>query len=444
MRDQNRKKLPVTLSFFSPVGIVFTSMQGSNWTSILTGIICSFMLVFGAADLTMVSICSKVMAFCLIVFGVLGLAWILYYRSLSYEISILDPSRQILGIPGRQYPLPFSDIDHVFLKENEGKWQIFLCLKSNENIRLAHGFPLNIAHKTAVNASEMIGIPLRDDRGKLIQKTTETDWILPTKLPSGTFPLEYILLAGILAASVAIVAGIQLGSIFDADMAPKWMLLLAIAFPAGQLLTNIQENRGFHFAVAVFFTLLFFAYGIVVLSAFEPALSFLGLIPTCVSFFLLLNAYVERRKILPWAILAFICILPGFWITLFASYNYHAFFKLDSAVVEYVQLDEDRSSIIESPSEIRGVLRALKNCKLKRTTQDPVSTSLRLIIHRPAGRDYIADLQIEGVGDRSKGVCKLYCDFRGLDFPLGQLTSDNMDRALQNVSSLHGYWPPRY
>ncbi|HPQ40785.1 MAG TPA: hypothetical protein PLV45_10465, partial [bacterium] len=170
------------------------------------------------------------------------LGCILFIRSRAPEIVINDPRRQILGIPGSLHPIGFADVDRLFIDRNEGFWRIFLVLKDGKQIMLAYGLPLNIARKVALQAADMIGVPLLGDLGQELRKPVYLDWTLPYRMPSGRFPLEYLLLAAALAASVVMVAGIDVGSIFHAELAPKWMFLLAIAFPGGQLLANIEDN----------------------------------------------------------------------------------------------------------------------------------------------------------------------------------------------------------
>jgi len=446
MKHQQKKKLPITISFFSPVGIVFTSIQGSYWIYILTGMACSFLMMLGLTDLTAAFLHSKSVAALFFIVGLAGLSWILYYRSKASEIMILDPSRQLTGIPGERFPLSFSDVSHFVLKQIDGDLEIFLYLKDKRQIRIAYGFPLNITYKVAIHAAKMVGVSVKDEEGVEIQHSVDIDWKLPSRLPSGQFPLEYLVLSSILAAFIVIVAFINLGSIFHLDIAPKWMLLLAISFPASQLLTNIRDNRGFKTACVVFALILSGIYGITVLSLLEPASSFFGLIPAGVVFLFLINAWVERKKLLPWILLAILCGLPGCGITLFASYQFHIFFRLDPAVVSTVQLDQggEHMSEIISPNEIGSILKTLQKAELKKQILSPSSSELELVFNRPAGRNYKVKLKKEGIVQSSQAVYKLYCDLGGMDFPLGQMTSHEMSASLQDISSLYGYWPPGY
>jgi len=446
MIGTGHNQFPVTLSFFSPVGIVYTSRAGASWQFITAGVIASFMAIFGAVDLTLDLFGSGGRALFVMLAGLLALLFVLFIRSRATEISILDPKRQIVGVPDQPHSLGYSEVDRIFIDSQEGLWRIFMALKDGRQIMLAHGLPLNIARKAALQTAGMVNVPLLGDQGQSVKRPVNLDWSLPYRMPSGRFPLEYLLLAAALAATVCMVAGINIGSIFHVEMAPKWMFLLAIAFPGGQLLADVDENRGFSSAVAVLSVFMVMIYIITLLGFCEPASFFLALIPAAVALLLLFIAYTERRRMLPWILLAIVCVLPGFWIALFASYQHHRFFRLDPAVVESVQVEKNdgHTVIFESPPEIRAMLRALHRAGIKTELLEPQSASLMLTINRPAGRNYYCALHREGSGSNTIAAYRLYCNLWGMKFPLGLMGSAVADKALLAANSTQAIWPPGY
>lgn len=439
-------RFPVTLSFFSPVGIVFTSRLGASWQWITLGVITSFLTIFFGVDLTLNMYIGSGWAVFIFLAAAISLSIVLIVRSRASEIIIHDPKRQIIGIPGQMHPIGYSEVDRLFIDRNEGFWRIFLVLKNGDQVMLAHGFPLNLARKTALQAAEMIGVPLLGDLGQVLRKPANLDWNLPYRLPSGRFPLEYLILAAALAGSIIMVAGISIGSIFHAELAPKWMFLLAIAFPGGQLLANVEEYRGFKTAVSVLGAFFIFIYMLTVLSFVEPASFFLALIPAAVAFLMLIIAYTERRRMLPWLLLAIICVVPGAWFALFSSYQHHIFFNLDPAVIESIdiQMHDGRDVVFESPSDIRNIIRALHSGEIKRSALEPKSQSLAVTINRPAGRNYYIELRREGTGSKVIASYRLACDFLGLKFPLGLMASNTAEKVLLAASSTQAVWPPGY
>lgn len=379
--------------------------------------------------------------------GVIGLGWVLYYRSRAFEISFLDPSRKIVGVPGYPYPLSFSDTDHFQLTHASDCWRLYMHLKNGDKVPLVFGAPLSFTRKTAIHTARLLGCSLLSDDGSEVEyNRDEVDWQKPHRIPSGTYPLEYLFLSAVLAATVGLILDYNMSTIFHSDIAPKWMLLLAIAFPGGQLITNFQEYRGFRAATIVMLGLLSVVYLATIVSQVEPAMTFLGLIPATVLIMLFINAYVERRKLLPWAIVTAVVVLCGFSLSLVTSYNFHTFFRLDPVVVTSIDVSStpDTTQSLTKPADIRGVVRAIKTGKIQRNMYQPVSQSVTFYLKRPVGRSYNIVVFREGSGRQQHAVCRLYCDFLGVNLPLGRLASQDMNNALNQIGTLHGVWPPEY
>ncbi|MBN1295951.1 hypothetical protein JXA80_04165 [bacterium] len=446
MKPVESRRLPVTLSFFSPVGIVFTFREGMSLLSIGVAIVGTFIAILGLTDIITGIPGNTGLAIVMFITGSMVLGRVVFVRSRATEISILDPRRQITGIPGIPYPVGFSDIDRLFLDQADNAWRIFMVMKDGRQIILVHGYPLNLARKIALHTAHLIGVPVLGDHGQILPKSTHLDWSLHCRMPRGLFPLEYLLLAASLAASVVIVAGINLNSIFHPELAPKWMLLLALAIPGGHLISSIQEYRGFKWAFAL--CCLFFS-GLVMLTVLglnEPASVCVALIPAGVVVMLTIVAYTERKRIIFWIIMCLVFSVPGFGMAVFASYQYHTFFNLDPAVIQSVDvtLDTGRRLAFSAPNDIRGLIRALQKGSIRIDRINPRSAELKLAINRPAGRDFYIELFREGAGNRTQAVYRLSCEFFGFRYPLGLVASSDMEHALSAEKAVWAIWPPRY
>jgi len=405
-----------------------------------------FILIPGALDVIVRFPSINVFSTISFLIGLTLLTGLLSFRMKAPEVSFLSATRQIVGIPGHHIPLRFSDVERFVLSCRLDRWEISMFLKSGENFVLLNDYPLNMAIRIASKLGTIVAVPVLGDRGVSLKKNLDIDWTLPYKLPSGRFQLEYILLAASLAGTIGVLLIFHLGGLFMLDVAPKWLLLLSMAFPSGQMLTNIQENRGFKTASLVLYFFILFFIVLALWSAYEPASTFLGLIPVAVAGLLILNAWIEGRKMRLWLLLGVVCLIPGLVFVIFSSYQFHSFFRLDPAVVEYVDFkwSNDQGSRTEYPNEIRELLEGLQDVELQKSRLEPRSEPVHLTLYRPAGRDYYIELHREGMGTRTKASYQLSCSFMNVKIHLGTVSSNSLDNVLMSIDSTYGRWPPRY
>ncbi len=436
----------VTLSHFSPLGIVFTSRSGAFAYQVALGAIGTFATILGMADVIIGITGSRFAAIVVLTAGLILISSILFLRWHAPEISFIAATRRIVGLAGHQLPVPFQEIAKVIVLNNEDVWQIVLVLKSGESIILVDDYPLNIAIRVATRIGSLASVPVRGDRDHVIRSTGDREWELPYALPSAQFPMEYLLIAGSLAGAVSVLLTFKSAGVFTPEGAARWLCLPAFAIPGGRILSNLQENRGFQCALrALIFGLVFFVV-VPVWSLWEPAMTFWGLIPVFMAAPLLVSAYLEKRRMRIRASLAAMIIIPGLIFSFFISYHYHSFFAMDPAFVETVAFEwgDGRQMKTAYPYEVQSILRALQKGQVQRTSFELWSEDVNVEIVRPAGRDYRLTLHREGKGSRTQAVYRLYCIIMNRPVFLGTVASGMMDDALESVDSLTGYWPPGY
>jgi hypothetical protein len=444
--DKKTQNLSVTLSHFSPLGIVFTSQKGAYWYDVAAAVLGSFFVPFSVARISYSNNGYSTIYAVTLAAGLLLLMLPLVVRSRSTEISFLSTTRQIIGIPGKKLPLQFCDAERFQLSVKTEKCSLILCLKKGESVTLFDDYPLNLALRVAVRIAQMVQVPITNDKGRPVKQKVDADWTLPYRLPSGRFPLEYLLLSASFAGAISILTSYRLGNIFLLDVAPKWLFLPVLAFPGSQLLKNIHQNRGYFDAVKILAVCFVIFTGFIIWSVVEPAITYVALIPGLIIMILLINTYVERKKTGLWLVPGFCASILCVGFALFASYTFHSFFLLDASVVDHIRLSAMTGSdvTIEYPNDVKTFLDAVQTSALHRSDIEPRSGNLHAHLVRPAGRDYFLDLYREGTGNRAIVVGRLSCAwFKGTLF-LATLSSGSADRVLMSAGGLHVYWPPGY
>lgn len=444
--DRKIQNLSVTLSHFSPLGIVFTSQKGAYWYDIAAAVFGSFLVPFSVTRISYSKTGFSTMNGAMLSAGLLLVVIPLILRARSTEVSFLSTTRQIIGILGTKLPIQFCDADRFQLSVKTEKCFLTLFLKNGASVILFDDYPLNLALRVGIRIAEMVQVPITNEKGRPVKKNTDTDWTLPYQLPSGRFPLEYLLLSASFAGAIGILMSYRFGTIFLFDVAPKWLFLPVLAFPGSQLLKNIHQNRGYFDAVKILVVCFIIFTGFIIWSVVEPAITYVGLIPGLIITVLLINTYVERKNTGLWLVpgLGAITLCIGF--ALFASYSFHSFFLLDASVVDHIQLTANPGTDIklEYPNDIKTFLDAVQTSILHRSDIEPRSGNLYAHMVRPAGRDYFLDLYREGAGNRAIVVGRLSCTwFKGTLF-LATISSGSADNALISAGGFHAYWPPGY
>ncbi|MGB3977233.1 MAG: hypothetical protein WBM02_04870 [bacterium] len=432
--------LSVTLSHFSPLGIIFTSQKGAYWYDITAAVLGSFLIPFSVNAICFSSIGLMTGQTVVLGVGLLLVAIPLIVRGRSTEISFLSATREIVGIPGKKSSLFFTDVDRLQLFLRQDKCSLAVIFKNDESIVLFDDYPLNLALRVAAHLGQLLEIPVTNHRGKSIRHAIDIDWTLPCRLPSGWFPLEYLLFSAAFSSGICMLLSTNFDNIFLFDVAPKWLFLPVLAFPAGQLLKNIHHSRGYFDAVKFLTFFFILCLGFILWSSIEPAITFLGLVPGAITLFFLINNYTERKKSGFWLLPGLSVILLSFGFSIFVSYHYHSFFLLDASVVSHIQitLGSENTVTLEYPSDIRLFLDAVQNSSLYRSGAELRSASLNAHIVRPAGRDYFIELYRECDG-RIAVVGRLSCTWFNGSLFLATLNSVTADKLLMSIK---GIWPP--
>ena len=433
----------VTLSHFSPLGIIFTSRKGAYWYDITVAVIGSILVPFSVNRLCLTNSSYTAGTLGVLCVGLMLMIVPLVIRGRSAEISFLSATRQIIGVSKSSPPLFFSDVYRLQLHLTQDKCSLTVFFKNDVSIVLFNDFPLNLALRIGVHLGKLLEIPVTNQNGKPIRHGIEIDWTLPYQLPSGWFPLEYTLFSIAYASGISIMLSYNLHSIFLFDVAPKWLFMPVLSFPASQLLKNVHHNRNYYDAAKLLAFFILLCIGFIIWSSMEPAITFLGLMPGAILLFFLLVNYSERKKIGLLLLPGIVVLLFSIVFSVFVSYHYHSFFLLDASVIDQIHITRSAESTVtlEYPSDIKLFLGALQDSNLYRSSSEPRSASLNAHIVRPAGRDYFIELHREGMGSKAGVVGRLSCKwFKGPLF-LATINSVSADTTLE---SFYGVWPPGY
>lgn len=436
----------VTLSHFSPLGVVFTSRAGSLPWQVTLAAAGSFATVFGLIDLFSGLSGSPMIAAIAFFLGAGSAGWILYLRCRAPEISLIASSRMIRCAPGGKNPISFSEISQGCIRPIRDKWAVELALKSGSKITLVDDYPLNLAVRIATGIGSLLGVPILGEKGNAIKLTAAGDWKLPYQLPSGRFPIEYLLMAGSLAAAIAVAFLIRIGSMFSIENAARWILMAVLAIPGARLISHIQDGKGIRSAVIILSLFLPVFVLLTLWSLVEPVMTFWGLIISVISAWLLIHSILDKRNQRLWIMAGSIGAAAGLIFSGYVSFHYHSFFNMDPSFVGSIRFswEDGREMKTEYPFVIRNILEILQSGRVRRESLEPASVNISVEVNRPAGKTYFMELNREGKGSRTQAVYHLSCSSPSGRLYLGTVASREMDTALASVDALSGYWPPGY
>ncbi len=436
----------VTVNQFSKSGIIFTSRKGMLWYQVLSAILGAFLIVYSTSLLWAPQTEGKSFFLLLLLAGLALLYWPLSLRNKANEISFDMATRQISGLQDCQTPVKFSDVSCLELTITCSTCNLIMVLTNRTRVCLFKEFPLYVAIRIGSHLSDVIGIPLHNDKGKTVAKSLDDQWKLPCKFPSAKFPFHLILSGVAFGAVTAIITFFHPENITLIDVILKLLFFPVAAFVTSITHKTVFERFGFMAAMYSLFGLIMLFILISVWSFVEPALSFAGAIVAFAALFYLVKVILEKDKNRTKVTACIAVTAVGLMMILVSSISYHSFFSMKPSSVDriMVKINQNVQEELSSPEHIESVLHTLQTAAFYRLSEDMPTRSIVLHIIGYGSRTYVLTIHQEGFGSQARIVYKLSLLAFQREFYFGKLVSSHQVFDFYETGSLYGFWPPGY
>ena len=448
-------RIDATIIDFSPETVRLKSTVDSSIAVVLTGVAGFYLLVSSALQWLLNVKLMPVPEGLIPLIGLFFvlISWII--RRQSWEITFDGDTRMIYGLPGTRGGIPYRDVQAILMSVKPGRntWSLELELKNSSVLMIVKAYPLDLGLSLGNHLSFILARPFVVPNTLPQPKLETVNWVLPYQMPTGRYPVEWLVLAAGLAALIAMltsVINVQNLDLFSIYLLPRWLFIAVFVFPGSILASDVQQQYGVTSGMKVSILI---SVGIVLLSwvaMIWPELALTALIPGIFMGLLVLASATKRRQ--HWGIWVTVGVILVFGIVVaFKSVSaLYAIRHLDPGVVEKIEISAPgkmfgygrKKIIIDKPEIIRTLVYSIRDAELKLSEFDQTTDDLFFEFIRPFGTNLILKIHEEKVPMGSAAAAGIEGSILGKKVTWANLRSPVLDFLLLELSDKDQFWPP--